>query len=136
MEAVVDAESLIYTHNVQHRDIHPRNMLATGKVIPSHSRTVVIIDFGKSVVGRSRCPEDPTEEQHYLPGVLITPLLRWNGAWWPYLQTFFGTWIDWDWQTWLEYHYGSTRTSMTEKMKSIWLPNFLTSPPPKPPGFS
>lgn len=136
MKAVVDAESLIYTHNVQHRDIHPRNMLATGKVIPSHSRTVVIIDYGKSVVGRSRCPEDPTEEQHYLPGVLITPLLRWNGAWWPYLQTFFGAWIDWDWQTWLEYHYGSTRTSMTEKMKSIWLPNFLTSPPSKPPGFS
>lgn len=139
MKAVVDAESLIDTHNVQHRDIHPRNILVPGKVIPSHSRTVVnvsravvVIDFGKSVVGRSRFPEDPTEGQQYLLGVPITPLLPWNGAWWPYLQTFFGAWIDWDWQTWLEYHYGSTRTSLTEKMRSIWLPDFL----PKPPGFS
>lgn len=41
MKAVVDAESLIYTHNVQHRDIHPRNMLVAGKVIPSHSTCII-----------------------------------------------------------------------------------------------
>lgn len=40
MKAVVDAESLIYTHNVQHRDIHPRNILVLSNVVPSHSRRV------------------------------------------------------------------------------------------------
>lgn len=137
MKAVIDVESLIYTYNVQHRDIHPRNIIVAGKFAPpSHSRKVVFIDFGKSVVGRSRFPEDPTEEQQYLQDIPITPLLRWNEAWWWHLQTFLGAWIDWDWQPWLEYHYGSTSASMTEKMRSIWLPTFLTSPPSKPPGFS
>lgn len=135
MKTVVNAEPLIYTHNVKHRDIYPRNIIVLGKVAPTRSRRVVFIDFGKSVVGRSRFPEDPTEEQQYFPGVPITPLLRWNEVWWPYLLTF-GSWIDWDWQSWLEYYYGSTRPSITEKMRSVWLPDFLTSPPPKPPGFS
>ncbi|KAK9235011.1 hypothetical protein V1525DRAFT_411229 [Lipomyces kononenkoae] len=27
MKAIVDAESLVYTHNLRHRDIHPRNIL-------------------------------------------------------------------------------------------------------------
>lgn len=54
MKAVIDVESLIYTYNVQHRDIHPRNIIVAGKFAPSHSRKVVFIDFGKSVVGRSK----------------------------------------------------------------------------------
>lgn len=136
MKAVIDAESLIYAHDVQHKDIHPRNIIVLGNFEPSHSRKVVLIDFGKSIVGRSRFPEDPMEERQYLQGIPITPLLRWNEAWWPYLQTSFGAWIDWDWQPWLGYNYASTSASITEKMRSVWLPAFLTSPPHKPPGFS
>ena len=136
MKAVIDAESLIYTHNVQDRDVHPRNILILSKDALSHSRRIVFIDFGKSIVGRSPFPEDPTEELQYLPGVPISPLLRWNEVWWPYLQIFFRTWVDWDWQSWLESYYGSTKASTTERMRSIWLPDFLTLPPPKPPGFS
>lgn len=136
MKAVIDAESLIYAHDVQHKDIHPRNIIVLGNFEPSHSRKVVLIDFGKSIVGRSRFPEDPMEERQYLQGIPITPLLRWNEAWWPYLQTSFGAWIDWDWQPWLGYNYASTSASITEKMRSVWLPAFLNSPPHKPPGFS
>lgn len=134
MKAVVDAESVIYSHNVRHRDVYPRNVLVLKKNVLSHSRRVVLVDFGKAIVGRSPFPEDPTEEERYLPGIPISPLLRWHEVW--ELQTCFSAWIDWDWQSWLEHSYGSTSASITDKMRSVWLPDFIFSPPPKPPGFS
>ena len=131
LKAVVDAESLLYTHNVQHRDVHPRNIL----VLRSDVATlrVVLIDFGKSLIGRVPCRALPGEEQKYRLGVPISPLLRWNQAWWRHRQKVLDEWIDWDWQPWLEYHYGSTRASITADMVSIWLPSFLTRPPRPPP---
>jgi serine/threonine protein kinase len=131
LKAVVDAESLLYTHNVRHMDVHPRNIL----VLRSDDATlrVVLIDFGKSLIGRVHYRASPGEEQKYIPGVPISPLLRWNQAWWHDRQDFFDEWIDWDWQPWLEYHYGSTRASITPYMISIWLPSSLTeSGPPTP----
>ncbi|KAL9098240.1 MAG: hypothetical protein Q9163_006066 [Psora crenata] len=122
MKAVVDAESLIYTYNVRHGDLEPRNVLIPGKVVPSHPRTAVIIDFGKSDIGRSYNPADPTIEQQFFPGVPITPLLRWCGG---VAETYFPFWVDWDWQPWLEDQYESTRASITDEMRSIWQPDPL-----------
>lgn len=90
MKAVVDAESLIYTHNVMHNDVHPRNILLLDNVVTSHCRRVVMLDFGRSIVGRSRKPGNRALERRFLPSIPITPLLRWNGAWWPYLEDSFG----------------------------------------------
>ncbi|MCJ1260007.1 hypothetical protein MMC24_007847 [Lignoscripta atroalba] len=136
VKSVVDIESLIYTHNVFHRDVFPRNILILDRNARSRYGKVVIIDLASSDIGRSRFPEIPAEEDKFLPGVPISPLLRWNEARWPDPQTRFGTWVDWAWQPWLEHHYGSTRASITDEMRSIWLPFSFTSPPPEPPGFS
>ncbi|KAK9242381.1 hypothetical protein V1506DRAFT_89612 [Lipomyces tetrasporus] len=132
MKAVIDAESLVYTHNVRHSDIHPRNILVLSTATTTYDRRVVVVDFGKADVGRSPCPIDPEEEARYLPGVPISPLLRWNVAWWHHVQTYFSKWIDWDWQPWLEDNYGSIDTSSMGYMIKLWLPSFLTKrlPPP------
>ncbi|KKZ60626.1 hypothetical protein EMCG_04699 [[Emmonsia] crescens] len=75
MKAVVDAESLLNTNNVRHGDMHPRNILALNQTetLNSGQRIVVIVDFGKSSVGRILFNE---EEERYLPRVEISPLLR------------------------------------------------------------
>jgi serine/threonine protein kinase len=74
LKAVIDAETSLYTCNVWHGDIHPRNILLRNT---AKARKITIIDFGKAVLGRTPYPE---EEQRYLPGVPISPLLRWNKA--------------------------------------------------------
>ncbi|QSS65956.1 hypothetical protein I7I51_06807 [Histoplasma capsulatum] len=49
MKEVIDAESLLYIYNVQHRDLFPRNVLVLGR--PGFdSRWIVIVNFGKSAV--------------------------------------------------------------------------------------
>ncbi|KAK9429335.1 hypothetical protein V1505DRAFT_357001 [Lipomyces doorenjongii] len=130
MKAVIDAESLVYTHNVRHRDIHPRNILLLSTATTTYDRRVVMIDFGRAEIGRSPHPES---EARYLPGVPISPLLRWNVAWWHHVQTYFSKWIDWDWQSWLEHNYGSIDTASMGYMIKIWLPSFLTKRLPPPP---
>lgn len=52
------------------------------------------------------------------PGVPISPILRWdvsNGQVEP-----FEDWIDWDWDSWLDCQYESTKSSITEDMISRW----------------
>ncbi|KAK9242128.1 hypothetical protein V1506DRAFT_107766 [Lipomyces tetrasporus] len=133
MKAVVDAESLVYTHNVRHRDIHPRNILVLSTATAALDRRVVLVDFGRAELGRSLHPEDPETEARYLPGVPISPLLRWNVAWWPHRQARFSEWVDWDWQSWLEHNYGTIDSSSMAYMIKIWLPSWLTKPLPPPP---
>ncbi|KAK9239598.1 hypothetical protein V1525DRAFT_397871 [Lipomyces kononenkoae] len=134
MKAIVDAESLVYTHNVRHRDIHPRNILVLNTATAPYERRVVVIDFGIADIGRSPVPGDPESDAKYLPGVPISPLLRWNVAWWPYFfQPCFSEWIDWDWQSWLERNYGTIDPSSMGHMISIWLPSWITKPLPPPP---
>jgi serine/threonine protein kinase len=72
MKEVIDAETLLYTHDIIHGDRHPRNILVLTPLTASRIR---IIDFGKSKLGRTPYPG---EKQRYLPGVPISPLLRWN----------------------------------------------------------
>ncbi|KAK9249273.1 hypothetical protein V1506DRAFT_569458 [Lipomyces tetrasporus] len=117
MKAIVDAESLLYTHNVLHGDVHPRNILIldTGREISA--RQVVLVDLGRARIGRSTRLDNPEYEKKYLPGVPISPLLRWNKAWFKLR----------------DYEYASD-ASMAY-MKSIWLPSFLFRPLPPEPRF-
>jgi hypothetical protein len=82
----------------------------------------VIVDFGKAWISRTHPFLPPEAAKKYLPGVPISPLLRWSKAWWPYLQVAFDEWIDWNWEPWLEHHYGSTRDSITKEMEEVWQP--------------
>lgn len=134
IKLVIDTESLIYTHNVLHGDVFPRNILLPNSDKLSRSERIVLVDFALSSIGRSHFPNIPAEENRFLPGIPISPLLRWNEAYEP--QTRFGAWVDWDWQPWLEQHYRWTEASITDEMRSTWLPSFLTSTPPEPLGFS
>ncbi|PGH28296.1 hypothetical protein AJ80_00187 [Polytolypa hystricis UAMH7299] len=130
MKAVIDAETSLYTHNVRHGDMHPRNILVLNAAEAPDARRVVIIDFGKSSTRRTPYLE---EEEQYLPGVEISPLLRWNKAWGFWHA--FDPWIDWDWQPWLEYQYAFTRSSITDYMRSVWLPSVVTEAPPPLPNI-
>lgn len=117
MKAVIDAESLIYTHNIFHMDVRPSNILVCNN--GTELRRVVIIDFGRCYIGRIPIPH---LQQRYLPGVPISPLLRWKEPRGP-----FESWIDWSWRPWLEHVYESTKPSITEYMRSVWTPQL---PPP------
>lgn len=65
IKSVVDIESLIYTHNVFHRDVYPRNILVLSRDVPSRSGRVVIVDFASSDIGRSRFPDIPADEDRF-----------------------------------------------------------------------
>jgi serine/threonine protein kinase len=123
MKAVIDAESLIYTHNVLHKDIRPANVIICDS---TQKRDVVIIDFGKCVLGRHDLPQYHKE---HLPGVSISPLLRWHKP-----KGEFRPWIDWNWAAWLDHVYEPTRASITDHMRSLWGPQpetFIEPPPLK-----
>ncbi|KAG5294647.1 PKc-like superfamily domain-containing protein [Histoplasma ohiense] len=125
LKAIVDAESMLYAHDILHRDIHPRNVL----VLDSALRRVVLIDFGYCGIGRTPSNSPAEWKAKHLPGVPISPLLRWDQGWGRHAN--FHEWIDWDWQTWLEHCYEFTRASITEHMRSIWLPKVprISTPP-------
>jgi hypothetical protein len=38
----------------------------------------------------------------------------------------FDDWIDWDWQPWLERVYADSKDSITDHMRSVWLPVLKT----------
>ena len=110
MKAIIDSETALYNRNIVHRDIHPRNIL----VLPQPARKVVLVDFGLSRTSRSPFPE---WEERYLPGVPISPMLRWIKR-----REWFDEWVDWDWEAWVEQHYEHTRGSITKYMQSMWGP--------------
>lgn len=114
--AIIDAESCLYAMNVVHHDVHPRNVLILDGTVTDSRAQVVLIDFGNSSIGRAANSASHEKQGKYLPGVPISPLLRWNEAWWDYRQYVFTDWIDWDWQQWLEDRYQYTRSYITEEM--------------------
>jgi serine/threonine protein kinase len=122
MKAIVDAESLIYAHNVHHRDTHPRNIMVFPQSLQTTSIQILLIDFGNS---EHRVPSwagwcTPEVAQHFLPGVPITPILRWDSS--NVRNRPFANWIDWDWDFWLDRHYGAARASITDDMIKHWMP--------------
>ncbi|KAE8153641.1 hypothetical protein BDV25DRAFT_168625 [Aspergillus avenaceus] len=116
MKQIVDAESSLYTKNVSHEDLRPQNVVLDRS--SSKGLRVVIIDLGKSVIGRSRNPSDSQLENRYLPGVAISPLLRWNVVF--RRHGHFQDWIDWPWQSWLEEQYKDTEATITEEQRAVW----------------
>lgn len=59
-------------------------------------------------------------EEEFLPGIYISPLLRWfPGDQEPVSK--FEEWIDWDWNEWLLETYQSDIKNITPDMKNKWL---------------
>lgn len=124
MKGVVDIESLMYTYNVFHCDTNPRNVMVLQDNNPSSGSSlhVKLVDFGNS---RHRVPYwEPwctgVRAERFLPGVPISPLLRWDQS--RHLPDEFRSWIDWDWNPWLDQECASTKDSITDNMIKIWGP--------------
>lgn len=133
MKAVVDFETLLYSRDIVHKDIHPRNIILAddNRSGCDDQRPLVFIDFGDALFGRtSFYSDDPAVEAKALPGTYISPLLRWHGVRRPAFE--FGNWVDWDWQPWLEEEYAHTAASITEEMRERFLPSFLFEPVKSP----
>ncbi|KLJ06185.1 hypothetical protein EMPG_10389 [Blastomyces silverae] len=124
MKHVIDAESDIYTRDVRLRDLHPRNVMVVQdpKSKENKIRRIVLIDFGMNILSRDYFGE-PEEEQKYLPGIYISPLLRWHKVW--RMVDRFSEWVDWDYQPWLQAEYAHTASSVTPYMKSEFLSDFI-----------
>lgn len=119
-QSIIDTETAIYTHNVKHNDLYPRNVIVYNDPLASSEPSTIILDFEHASLTRS-CLMDPREEQRLLPGVPLSPLLRWHRTWMDdVIEEFFEGWIDWDWQPWLEKCYGATRSSITPEIDEIY----------------
>ncbi|KAB8255790.1 hypothetical protein BDV32DRAFT_161606 [Aspergillus pseudonomiae] len=116
MKQIVDGESSLYTKNVCHEDLRPQNVVVRRS--DSQTLRIVIIDLGKSVIGRSRNPSNSRDESRYLPGVAISPLLRWNVHY--DRHAYFRKWIDWPWQEWLEVQYKEDEVTITKEQRELW----------------
>ncbi|PYI02177.1 hypothetical protein BO78DRAFT_454397 [Aspergillus sclerotiicarbonarius CBS 121057] len=131
MKQIIDGESSLYTKDVRHEDLRPQNVV----IERNHSGRlrIIIIDLGKSIIGRSRNPSDSRDENRYFPGVAISPLLRWNVH---YRQhTYFHDWIDWSWQPWLEVQYKDTEDTITNEQRERWkIYDWMLQAPPPPPS--
>jgi len=120
--SIVDTETAFYTHNMIHTDIYPRNVMVNNYHLPTSQPRTIILDFEHSYLSRINTV-DPTgeKEQKLLPGVPISPLLRWHVVRkTDFIEDDFEGWIDWDWQPWLETCYAATRSSITREMIKIW----------------
>ena len=130
---IIDAETAIYANDIVLLDLYPRNIiikqddkgsaLATRPTQPlsqPQEWPVVLLDF--EIVHLDRHSPFYIKHfgrQHFMPGTVISPLLRWDEA--DKYEGFEG-WIDWDWEVWIGERYGKDKASITDKMKEIWGP--------------
>ena len=121
MKRIVDVESQFYKINLRHRDVHPRNIIIQGINADLSSLRIKFIDFGHAAIGRSPDPTDYEFEAEFLPGIYISPLLRWFKHRSRPPAGNFEEWIDWDWNEWLLKTYQSDIKDITFDMKNKWL---------------
>ena len=147
MGAIIDAETAVFTENIKLNDVAPRNTIVRFRQPPntaangkSKRRTrsstkdqaagdgsqqqlrfdaVVLVDFDAADLGR----QSPDLLRHfgearYLPGVYISPLLRW--AKYPGMSAFRDWTEGWDWKKWISERYDGDRPGVTEAMREVW----------------
>ena len=145
--AIIDAETAVFTENIRLKDVAPRNTIirfrqppntaADGdSKRPTRSSTrnqtagdesqqqlrfdaVMLVDFDAADLGR-QSPDllHYFGEAHFLPGVYISPLLRWAEY---HGMSAFDDWTEgWDWKDWISERYDGDRSGVTEAMKEMW----------------
>ncbi|PWY64966.1 hypothetical protein BO94DRAFT_504973 [Aspergillus sclerotioniger CBS 115572] len=122
MKQIVDLESQLYKINLRHGDVHPRNVIIKNHDIKLAEPGVIFIDFGFASIGRSPNPQNNIYEKKFLPGVYISPLLRWFKARGREPICNFENWITWDWNGWLLGNYLFDKENITPEMIRKWLP--------------
>lgn len=122
IKLIIDGETAIHTRDIILEDLHPRNVLVErGQESQQDIKRVVHIDFGSNMMSRFWWEGYGAErEKTRLPGVFISPLIRWHresGRTFNFLE-----WIDWDYQSWLQDEYAHTLSSVTPQILSAYLP--------------
>jgi hypothetical protein len=84
--------------------------------------SVVVIDFGEVSINNDQSPW-PFNKLSMSRSIYMPPLLRWHDAWWSDHLHEFETWIDWEWQLWLEEQYRHMQRDITDEIRSRWLPD-------------
>lgn len=145
--AIINAETAAFTENILLHDLAPRNTIVRFQQPPnsaaggeSKRRTrasttdqaagdgsqqqlrfdaVVLVDFDVADLGR----QSPNLLRHfgearYMPGVYISPLLRW--AEYPGMSAFEDWTEGWDWKNWISERYNGDRPGVTEAMRKVW----------------
>ena len=145
--AIIDAETAVFTENIKLNDVAPRNTMIRFRQSPNTAAegesmrraqsssenqaagdesqqelrldTVVLMDFDVADLGR----DSPRllkyfGEACYLPGVYISPLLRW--AEYSDMSAFEDWTEGWDWKDWISERYDQDRPGVTEAMKEVW----------------
>ena len=80
---------------------------------------VVLVDFDAADLGR-QSPDllEYFGEARYMPGVYISPLLRWAEY---HGMSALEDWTEgWDWKDWISERYDGDRPGVTEAMKEVW----------------
>ena len=129
--SIIDAETAVYANNIILLDLYPRNIIikqddngsarvtqTTQSSSRSQERQVVLLDF--EIVHLDRHQPYYIKHfgrQYFLPGTVISPLLRWADT---EKHERFGKWVDWDWQGWIRERYGKDKAGITDTMKEIW----------------
>lgn len=122
MKLVIDGEAAIHTRDIMLSDLHPRNVLVDkGEGSQRNIGRVVHVDFGGNMMSRFWwVGYGPEKEKARLPGVFISPLIRWHPEFG--MPSSFHEWIDWDYQRWLEDEYAYTLSTVTPQVISAYLP--------------
>ncbi|KAL1852201.1 hypothetical protein Plec18167_006015 [Paecilomyces lecythidis] len=125
MKTIVEFETDLYTRDLVHHDMHPRNVMIRPELHSSNPEEVkvIFIDFADVEFSRIRNKSYGVKEESLLPKTYISPLLRWHCA--HSRCSEFEEWIDWDWQPWLEKEFEDTAATITERMREVFLPDWL-----------
>ena len=130
---IIDAETAIYANDIVLLDLYPRNIIIrqddegsalatrTTQSLPhSQKGHVLLLDFETVYLDRhGPFYINYFGRQHFLPGTVISPLLRWADT---DKYERFDSWVTWDWQDWIRERYEKDKAGITDTMKEIWGP--------------
>ena len=117
LSKIIDAESMLYYHNIIHTDFHPRNIMLSGKLGRPGFR-LRIVDFGEAQLSDKNGMFEEITKSKYGP---ISPILRWQRRF--LLDTRRTDWIDWNYLQWLREHWKDSGhyAPITEDMRIFWI---------------
>ncbi|RAL09225.1 uncharacterized protein BO97DRAFT_352472 [Aspergillus homomorphus CBS 101889] len=130
MYQIVKAESQFYAVDVRHGDLYQRNVIISGEARhdPNNRPRVTIIDFGRANIGRA-IPRllNWSLEPRLLPGVYVSPILRWHRGITPKPNDF-AMWCMWAWNEWLCHEFRDDIPAITPEMER-WVPDDVRGNP-------
>ncbi|PYH48603.1 uncharacterized protein BP01DRAFT_261836, partial [Aspergillus saccharolyticus JOP 1030-1] len=124
MELIVKAESQFYAVDLRYEDLCMRNVIVHGLVgfDPNCQPRITFIDFSNAIISRTDSRKKGwTKACFLLPGVYISPILRWYRGYIPKKHDF-TQWCVWNWNHWLCETFADDFEHITPEMVK-WVPD-------------